>query len=389
VSLLIAPTLHNMQEKPILFKYQELEMKEFQKKYSVDIICDSYKEQLEDIFLVRNPQFKFEKNYKNELEQFFLDQSAGGSLEELGSWFYFPWNKSLVHYLPEDMHNEVRTARNKNIINKEEQEKIYNSTIGFVGLSVGSHPALLLSTIGAAKTIKLADPDEISASNLNRIRADVSHIGLNKCTYITRQLYQINPYANIIAYEKGVTEDNLDEFLQSSPKLDVLVEEVDNLEMKIRLRLSAKKFGIPVIMATDNGDNAIVDVERYDLDTELPLFNGVAGDLSIDDFMKIKPEEMPRLATKIAGPQFITPRMQESLLEVGKSLYSWPQLITAASLSGVAVTHAVVRLLLGKKLKNGKMEVNLDSIFDPEYFHTLSVEEREDKRNKFFKIISL
>jgi len=81
--------------------------------------------------------------------------------------------------------------------------------------------------------------------------------------------------------------------------------------------------------------------------------------------------------------------MQESLLEVGKSLYSWPQLITASSLSGVAVTYIVKRLLLGKKLKEGKIEVSLDSIFDPEYFDEESLKEREDKRNSFFKIINL
>jgi len=378
-----------MQEKPIQFDYKEGALKKIKQKYQVDVVCDKYKEQLEEVFLIRNPRFRFDKNYIDEFEKFLLDQSASEKLENLGNWFYFPWNKSLVHYLPEDMHNEVRTARNKNIINKEEQSRIYNSTIGFAGLSVGSHPVLLLSTIGAAKTIKLADPDEISASNLNRIRADVSHIGLNKCKYITRQLYQINPYANIIAYDEGVTDNNIDEFLNSSPKLDILVEEVDNLEMKIRLRLGAKKFGIPVIMATDNGDNAIVDVERYDLNKDLALFNGAAGDLSIEEFMKIKPEEMPRLATKIAGPKLITTRMQESLLEVGKNLYSWPQLITAASLSGVAVTYAVKRLLLGKKLKEGKIEVSLDSIFDPEYFDEESLKEREDKRNSFFKIINL
>ena len=185
-----------------------------------------------------------------------------------------------------------------------------------------------------------------------------------------------------------MTAENIQEFL-GGPKLDVLVEECDNLELKILLRLEARKLGIPVIMATDNGDNIIFDVERYDLDPNLEIFNGVAGALTLEEFKKIPPPEMPRLATKIAGPQFVTTRMQESLLQVGKTLYSWPQLGDAATLSGVAVAYVIKRLALDQPLKTGKMEINLDAIFDPTYHSPEETAKRTSARSNFLKTIGL
>lgn len=371
-------------EKPIFL--DSVSLLEYKKQVEPANILDTYEEQLKELFLICNPRFRFDLNYKNDWQKFLNKHIQGKTLSDCGQWFYFPWNKRLVHYLSEEMHFEMRTARNRNIINEEEQKKIYNSSVAIAGLSVGSHPALTMAIMGMVKKWRLADPDTISGSNLNRIRADVTQIGESKCFLITRQIYQINPYAEILAYDKGVNDSNIVEFLSGA---DVLVEEVDNLAMKIHLRLEAKKLKIPVLMATDNGDNVIVDVERYDLHSDLKIFNGVAGDLTLEEFLKIPPTEMPRLATKIAGSKLITSRMQESLLEVGKSIYSWPQTGDAASLAGVAIAYIVKRLLVGNKVCEGKMEVNLDAIFDPDYNLDEPTKQRADQRIKFLQAIGL
>ncbi|GEM_PF-143993 len=371
-------------EKPIFL--DSVSLSEYKKQVEPAHILDTYKEQLKELFLIRNPRFRFDLNYENDWQTFLKDHSQGKNLSDCGQWFYFPWNKRLVHYLSEEMHLEMRTARNRNIINEEEQKKIYHSSVAIAGLSVGSHPALTMAIMGMVKKWRLADPDTISGSNLNRIRADVTQIGESKCFLITRQIYQINPYAEILAYDKGVDDSNIVEFLSGA---DVLIEEVDNLAMKIRLRLEAKKLKIPVLMATDNGDNVIVDVERYDIHSDLKIFNGVAGDLTLEEFLKIPPMEMPRLATKIAGSKLITSRMQESLLEVGKSIYSWPQTGNAATLAGVAIAYVTKRILIGDKVCEGKMEVNLDAIFDPDYNLEESIKQRTNQRVKFLRSIGL
>jgi len=371
-------------EKPIFL--DGVSLLEYKKQVEPTKILDTYEDQLKELFLIRNPRFRFDLNYENDWQSFLKGHIHERSLSDCGQWVFFPWSKSLVHYLSEEMHLEMRTARNRNIINEDEQKKIYNSSVAIAGLSVGSHPALTMAIMGMVKKWRLADPDTISGSNLNRIRADVTQIGESKCFLITRQIYQINPYAEILAYDKGVDDSNISEFLSG---VDVLVEEVDNLAMKISLRLEAKKYKIPVLMATDNGDNVIVDVERYDLHSDLKIFNGVAGDLSFEEFLKIPPAEMPRLATKIAGSKLITSRMQDSLLEVGKSIYSWPQTGDAATLAGVAIAYIAKRILIGDKVCEGKMEINLDTIFDPDYNLDESIQQRNDQRIKFLQTIGL
>jgi hypothetical protein len=71
--------------------------------------------------------------------------------------------------------------------------------------------------------------------------------------------------------------------------------------------------------------------------------------------------------SKIIGLQFVPSRIMQSIFEVGKTIYSWPQLITAAMLSGAVVAYVVKKIILNEKIKSGKLEVNLNKIFDRDY----------------------
>src|SRR3989338_5451524 len=110
---------------PIIFDPTLHRLKEIESKYHPYKIMDAYKEQLEELFLVRNPRFKFNNDYQEDFKQFIEEHSQGKTLEVCGKWVYFSWNSLLVHYLEDGLHQEVRTARNKNVISKEEQEKFY------------------------------------------------------------------------------------------------------------------------------------------------------------------------------------------------------------------------------------------------------------------------
>ena len=347
-------------------------------------VIDQYHLLLEDLFEIRNPRVKFLKEYKNEIDEFISSYANGKDLAEVGEWFYFPWNQYLVHYLPAEEHLEIRTARNRNIITSEEQQKLYGLRVAYAGLSVGSHGALTFALMGGAKKIKIADPDVVSPSNLNRIRFDFLAVGRKKTDLIKEYVWQLNPYAEISVFDEGVTDATLDEFLKD---VDVLVEETDNLELKIRLRLEARSRGIPVVMATDNGDNIIIEIERFDQDKNKQLFNGALGDITLEEFRAFPPPELPKLATRIAGPNLVTERMMSSLLEVGKNIYSWPQLGDAATLSGVAIAYTLKRLALGEPIKEEKSEINLDATLDPAYSDSDRVQQREAARQSFFKTI--
>ena len=324
-------------------------------------IVDEIKINLKEIFLLRNPKYRFDKNYEEELKK-FLDFYND---DNFGKWFYFPWINCLVRFLPEGLHYELRTGRNRQLIKDNEQTKFYNSKIVFLGMSVGSHVAIVTVMTGGAKHLKLVDPDIFSGDNLNRVRLGFQNVGINKAVAVARQIFEINPYADIELYPEGLNHENAEKIIDA---VDIVVEEMDNPYWKLRSREIARDKGIPVIMGTDNGDGVIVDIERYDLNNKLPILNGLAKGISAEKLKSMPPKDLPKVAGKIAGANLTVPRMLDSVSEVGKSLYSWPQLGTAANMCGSVISMLARRIIIkDRNIKSGRYSVNLDAIFESDY----------------------
>lgn len=325
------------------------------------LVVDKMERNLEELFLLRNPKYRFDKNYKTECKQFLSFYQN----DNFGNWFYFSWINSLVRYLPEGLHYELRTGRNKNLITVEEQARFYNAKIVFLGLSVGSHVAVVTAMGGGAKQIKLADPGVFSGDNLNRVRIGFQSVGLNKAVVVARQIFEINPYADIELYPDGLTEENAEAIMMGA---DLIIEETDNPYWKLKVRELARDRGIPVLMGTDNGDGIIVDIERYDINRELPILNGYIKGITAEKLKSMPPKNLPKIAGKIAGADLVVPRMLRSVAEVGKSLYSWPQLGTAANMCGSVIATLARRIIVkNKNIKSGRYSFNPDAIFESDY----------------------
>jgi molybdopterin/thiamine biosynthesis adenylyltransferase len=360
---------------------------EFLQKNPLCEIVDQYHEMLEELFQIRNPQAKFSEVYKSEFEDFKKSYLKNEDIKNSGVWFFYPWNKILVHFLEDELHQEIRTARNKNLISHIEQGKLLNSTVAIAGLSVGSHAALILSMMGIARNIKLADSDNISASNLNRLQYDFTKIGKNKAEVVAEYIYQRNPYSNIDIFNNGVTDDSIDKFLEG---VDVLIEEMDNLPMKIKIRKRARELGIPVIMATDNGSSVILDIERFDIDKNYPIFHGRIKSLDEISFEKSRhdnPKEWNKIASEIIGIEFMESDLISSLKHVGKTLGGIPQLGLAATMSGTLLVHALIKIITNKSLVSGKFLFSIDSILTPEYNSDAQIKLREEIRADFRKFL--
>jgi len=318
----------------------------------VEIIHET-ESQLEELYQLRNPKTRFQGEFKKEATMFaqiYLPQIK---------WFYFPWLKKIVSFLPEKMHNELRTGRNRNLITAKEQEKFYNSHVAILGMSVGSHVALTITLTGGSKFLSLADPDRISGSNINRIRTGFYNLGINKTKAVARQIFEINPYSKIKIYPEGINDSNLKKLLTN--KIDLLIEETDSPYLKLKVREMAKPLGIPVIMAADNADGIIVDVERYDQNKKLPILHGILGKMTSEQFKLIAPRNLPKTMAKIAGAHLSTVRMLESVLEVGNTIYSWPQLGSAATLCGSVLANIARKILLNQPIKSGRFDINIDT----------------------------
>ena len=338
------------------------DLEKFKKENVIHEVIDQYEVLLDELFHVRNPWTKIKKDFGTEYKIFVSEHLDGRPISQAGSWFYFPWNKYLVHYLPDDLHQEIRSARNRELISREDQSKLYNTTIAACGLSVGSHGVFILAMMGIARHIKLADPDFISASNLNRLNFDFTKISKNKAQVIAEHIYQVNPYAIIEVYSNGVTVENVEEFLNG---VDILVEEMDSLPVKIMIREKARIKGIPVLMATDNGTGAILDVERFDQDKNRPLFHGlveITKEFLSPEMRSTNPAEWNKIANKIIGVEFMEKDLLDSLPKIGQSISGVPQLGAAAAMSGSLLATCVLKIVRGEPVVSGKYIFSVTNI---------------------------
>jgi len=352
--------------KPEIFDLQKKEDREnvlrLLEEQSVHSVVDDYEEQEKEYFAIQNPELVFTSRFEDAFREYFQGLEKKIPRWRQGRWAYFPWLASLVHILEDETFQTVRMARNRELITKEEQEIFYNATIGIAGLSVGNSIALAIVLQGGGKHIKLADNDSLALSNLNRIRSGIEHLGLKKVVMTARQIYVLNPYARIDVFPEGLTGGNIERFFEG---LDVIIDEIDNLGMKYRIREYAKKLRLPLVMAADNADSGVVDIERYDVDPETPFFHGRMGEVSYEQLAGLGKKEIGAMITKHVGMENVPERMRHSLAQIGKTIVSWPQLGGTALLNGSAVAYCVRKILTNQPLITNRAIISFDKLFEP------------------------
>jgi len=298
---------------------------------------DRLQEQLIELCEIRHPSMA-----AADIARLAAAQLRGTAPADYGNWVFFPWSQRLVHMLPEAEFKTVQLSRNRNKITAEEQARLERLTIAIVGLSVGQMTAAALATEGIGGTFVLADFDAIGLSNLNRLRAGVHDIGVNKAVATARQLLETNPYLKIVVFADGLHEECIDVFLSGRPAVDLIVEACDDMYVKWRTRVAARSRGLPVVMETS--DRGMLDIERFDLEGGRPLFHGRAGDLTSLDIRNMSKDAKVALGLQIVGTETVSPRLAASAIEIGTTLKSWPQLASAVILWAAVNADTVRRL---------------------------------------------
>lgn len=352
-------------------------------------LSDDYKEQLKELFAVENPTQVYLPQFEQNFLSYLTKLTKNYSLTELGTWVYFPWNGNLVHILNEEDFIKVRTARNRYLIDEQEQKKFYNSIIGIGGLSVGNSVILAIVLQGGGRHVRIADFDRLALSNTNRIRGSITALGLKKTEMTARQIYEINPYTKIEIFSDGVTMENIDKFFGGKPKLDIMIDELDNIAVKYLIREKAKKYRVPIVMGADDGDNAVVDIERYDLKPSPKFFHNRLGKVSYEQLKNLDKFGIGKTITQHIGPENITERMQQSLLAMGKTIVSWPQLGGAALLNGSAVAYCVRKILNNQPVEGNRAIISLDEELIPNYNSKKEVAKRNKIAKTFKKMFGL
>jgi nitroreductase len=277
-------------------------------------------------------------------------------LEEPGRWVYYPWRRALVGLVGPAAFSRLRLDRNRNKITPEEQQVLASQRIGVVGLSVGHAIAHTLALEGLCGTLRLADFDSVEVSNLNRIPATLFDLGLNKAVVTARRIAELDPYLTIEVIKDGVTGQSVDAFVNG---LDIVIEECDSLDVKLAVRESARRHRVPVVMETS--DRGLLDVERFDLEPDRPVFHGLLGDLRAADLAGLSTHDKVPYVLRILEPEHLSARMAASMAEIDYTLTTWPQLGGDVTLGGASVAAAVRRIGRGLALCSGRVRIDVDS----------------------------
>jgi hypothetical protein len=212
--------------------------------------------------------------------------AAGAFEPDYGSYVFDRSTHSLYLIAPERWHRLALVASNSKLVTDPEgqlswaeiRRRLEGAVLGFAGASVGGN--LLEGWLREArpKCVKLADPDRVELTNFNRAeRVSLRHyVGcrsartdlrdsrqisrVSKAEYLAYEQQLVDPYLDVHVYKDGLTPANMRRFLlgdgENEPAIDILVEEMDNLELKVEARRQARQHRIDVLMVTDVGNAA-------------------------------------------------------------------------------------------------------------------------------------
>ncbi|MGV3637007.1 MAG: ThiF family adenylyltransferase, partial [Flavobacteriales bacterium] len=293
-------------------------------------VHDGLEQQLKELVRAKEPQRQFSPEELNAAVHAHL---AGQDMLMYGVWVHYPWNGRLVHLLDEAEFALVRTDRNRNKITREEQRLLADKRVGVIGLSVGQSVSLTLALERSFGEFRLADFDTLELNNLNRIRSGVHEMGNLKVVNTAREIAELDPFLKVTIFPEGLTLANMDRFFTEGGTLDLLIEECDSVDIKILARQKARALRIPVVM--DMSDRGCMDVERFDLEPERPLMHGWIDHLDLEAAGRpMTNEEKIPYMLPIVGTETLSTRMKASMIEMGETISTWPQLASSVTLGG-------------------------------------------------------
>lgn len=274
-------------------------------------------------------------------------------------WVYYPWRRTVVSVPGPRAFRLLRLDRNRHLITAGELERLGRLRIGIVGLSSGHPIAYTLAAQGLCGELRLADFDDLELSNLNRVPATVFDLGVNKAVVCARRIAELDPYLAVTVERAGITAETVGGFLDG---LDIVIEECDSLDTKVLVREAARARRLPVLMATS--DRGLLDVERFDVEPSRPLMHGLLGEVDTARLANLSNKDKLPCALRMTDATRVSPRMAASLVEVGKTLSTWPQLASEVALNVSVVAEAVRRIGLRENLPSGRVRVDTAAILD-------------------------
>jgi molybdopterin/thiamine biosynthesis adenylyltransferase len=166
-------------------------------------------------------------------------------------------------------------SRNIGWVTQAEQEQLRQAKVAIGGLGgVGGDHAIVCARLGIGN-FHISDLDSYDVANFNRqAGACMSTLGEPKAEVMEDTLRGINPEAVIKNFTSGVTDENLEDFLDG---VDVYIDSLDIFALEIRRKVFRRCYekGIPAITAAPMG-----------MGTSMLVFR--PGGMSFDDYFNIQ-----------------------------------------------------------------------------------------------------
>jgi len=147
--------------------------------------------------------------------------------------------------------------RNYGFWNETEQKCLSGAKIAIAGVGGdGFQLGYKLAMMGVCN-FSVADPETFEIENSNRVLgATTSAYGRNKAEVFRDMVHDIRPNVSIDIYTDGITEDNIEAFMNGAT-LVLDESELTRLEIGTMIARTARKKNIPVLLVMNIGFSAI------------------------------------------------------------------------------------------------------------------------------------
>jgi len=306
---------------------------------------------------------------------------------DYGTYVLDPRERALYLIAPAPWHRlALITSNSKLLVDPagelswaEIRQRLEGAIVGFAGVSVGGNVLEGWLREARPKQVKIADPDWVELTNFNRCeRVSLRHLArsradrfdprssydvprTSKAAYIAHESSLVDPYTEFFVYEDGITRDNLDRFLggdgADEPKLDIVVEEMDDLDLKVSMRQAARRHGVDVLMMSDFGHRVHLMWNPFGCDPKGPLAHGVSDAVLLDALAATKMGDrsrLPEFIEALCGPNYAGDQFKAWLDGEGEQpTGSLPQSGATAMASGAIGGKELALRVLGHPLPPG------------------------------------
>jgi molybdopterin/thiamine biosynthesis adenylyltransferase len=231
-------------------------------------------------------------------------------------------------------------GRNIGIVTEQEQKKLRETTIAVAGIGgIGGASLFNLVRIGIGR-LKIADPEDFAYSDLNRQQgSSYTTVGSKKVEVLQQALKSINPYVSIDAFPEGLTENNLENFLEG---VSLVIDGLDFFCLSIRKSLfdACRKRGLYILSCPIFGFGTSLAIFSPEGPSFGQFFGSVPKEIDTKYAMNFGRSYFPSF------PKYINLAVYLEAMQKNKPI---PSFATSCSLSGAVTAAEAVFILLNKK----------------------------------------